>query len=124
MQPQTILLITSRPGQLHHLAQAIGNDPASNLMIVSSLQEAVAAFENESPVLAVVDHRVGDDTGLDVIRRLINVNAFVHTAILSDCDEDEFHRTSEGLGILTRLPLQPEPTDVQRLFSALRRLQP
>jgi DNA-binding NarL/FixJ family response regulator len=123
-QRWTLLLVTSRPGQLHDLVQGIRSHPSVDLVIAAGLPEAVAALENAPPVLAIVDNRAGDATGLDVVRRLIKINAFVHTAVLSDADEEEFHHRSEGLGILTRLPLQPDSQDLLRLFDALRRLVP
>jgi DNA-binding response OmpR family regulator len=124
MQQQTILLITSRPGQLQDLAGEIGDDPAARLLTVTTLRDAEAAAKSASPVLAIVDERVGDATGLDVVRHLIGIDAFIHTAVLSDADEEEFHRLSEGLGILSRLPLQPERKEVRRLLETLRRLLP
>jgi DNA-binding response OmpR family regulator len=124
MQQQTILLITSRPGQLQDLAGEIGDDPAARLLTVTTLREAEEAAKSASPVLAIVDERVGDATCLDVVRHLIGINAFIHTAVLSDADEEEFHRLSEGLGILSRLSLQPERKEVRRLLETLRRLLP
>jgi hypothetical protein len=65
-----------------------------------------SAFSAWTP-LVIVDQQVGPVSGLDVIRQLLGVNAFVHTAVLSDMDDAAFHEQCEGLGVLCRLPTTP-----------------
>lgn len=122
MNKHTILLITSRPDQLQELVEEIRRDPEAGLMVAVSAQDALTIVGQRGPALVVVDDRVGDMTGLELVRHLIQANAFVHTAVLSDATEEDFHRDSEGLGVLTRLPLQPGKEDARRLLERLRRV--
>lgn len=53
---------------------------------------------------------------------LLLVNAAVPTAVLSPMPEEDFHEATEGLGILTALPLQPDAADAARLLQLLDKL--
>jgi ActR/RegA family two-component response regulator len=122
MGQQNILLVTSRREQLSELAEELRKDPGVNLLVAASLQEALDMLRHWVPVMAIVDERVGGAAGLDLIRRFIEINAFVHSAVLSDTADETFHQQSEGLGILARLPLQPGEEDARRLLDDLRRV--
>jgi hypothetical protein len=67
-----------------------------------------------------VDETIGETSGLDWIRRLMEVNAFIHTAAVSGLSHEEFHETSEGLGIMDQLPPRPGKADAQRIVNTLR----
>jgi hypothetical protein len=67
-----------------------------------------------------VDETIGETSGLDWIRRLMEVTAFIHTAAVSGLSQEEFHETSEGLGIMDQLPPRPGKADAQRIVNTLR----
>jgi DNA-binding response OmpR family regulator len=120
MPQQNILLVTSRLEQLSELAKGLRKEPDVNLLIAVTVQEALDMLRQRVPVLAIVDEQTEGITGLDLIRRFIEVDAFVHTAALSDITEEAFHQASEGLGVLARLPLRPGGEDARRLLHKLR----
>jgi DNA-binding response OmpR family regulator len=124
MAPRTVLLITSRPDGLQELTRGIDKEPGLKVRAAYTMDEALAVLADDPPLLAVIDDSVGEVSGLDVVRRLMRIDAFLNTAVLSALDEETFHRRSEGLGILARLPLQPDAGDVARLLEALRRVVP
>ncbi len=104
--------------------QALGQDPAVTLIQVNSAAEAVAAARRISLFLAVIDPQIDGDNGLALIRQLMQINAFIHTAVLTDMEEEEFHELGEGLGIMMRLPLTPNGEDAGELLSRLRDMMP
>jgi DNA-binding NtrC family response regulator len=115
-----ILLITSRPDQLKSFIHALDQD--REIVTVESIQETVKAIEKSTPALVIVDDQVLGVAGLDIVRHLISVNAFIQTAVISELDQQEFHERSEGLGILSKLPLVPKEEDAQKLIRQLRQV--
>lgn len=117
---QIILLVTTRPKALEAFAEALRVDGEVTLIFLESAREAVETAVRVVPAMAVIDQDVGGLAGLDVARRLLLVNAFIHTAILSDMDSEAFHELSEGLGVLAHLPMQPGAKDAGELLAKLR----
>lgn len=56
----------------------------------------------------------------DVIEKLLEINACLNTAVLTELDEGAFHEASEGLGILAGLPPRPGVADVAPLLEKLQ----
>jgi DNA-binding NtrC family response regulator len=121
-QQRKILLLTSRPDQLKTFIHALDQDREIVIATVESIQETVRAIEKSVPALVIVDHQVLGVSGLDIVRHLINVNAFIQTAVLSELDQKEFHERSEGLGILSKLPLIPKEEEARKLIRRLRQV--
>ncbi|MGD9210422.1 MAG: hypothetical protein PVI90_06575 [Desulfobacteraceae bacterium] len=119
---QKILLITSRPAQLNEFTQALCKDGDMEIVSVNTAKEAIATARELLPVLAIVDDQVGGVAGVDVIRRLIENNAFIQTAAISELSDKEFHNYSEGLGILAKLPLMPNKNDAQHIITLLKKV--
>ncbi len=55
-----------------------------------------------------------------MVMEMITVNAMVNAAVISSLSDAEFHDRSEGLGILCRLPPQPDGNDSEALLQKLR----
>lgn len=121
---QIILLITSREAQLKTFAEALRTDPGVELIIIDSAEESVEAAVRLVPVLAIVDQEVGGVSGLEITKRLLEVNAFIYTAVMTDLEEALFHEQSEGLGILSEVALLPGEDDAVDLLAKLRRMAP
>ena len=118
----TILLISERQEKLSGFTEALQKDSAVDLLAATTVEDAIHLVDYHAPALIIVDEQVEGFAGLDLVRRLIEVNAFANTAVLSALNEKDFHRCSEGLGILTRLPIQPEKKDALRLLDLLQPL--
>ena len=91
---------------------------------VITAEASVEAAVRLLPVLAIVDQEVGGSSGLNIVQHLLAVNAFIYTAVLTDMDEAHFHERSEGLGILSGLPLDPGQKDALDLLEKLRQMAP
>jgi len=116
-----ILIATSRPGELEDFASMLSATGAGTQMVPNG-QAAIEAVKADAPTLVVIDAGLPDYEALKLASTLISVNAFIHTAVVSDLGEEEFHEASEGLGVLTSLPNPPGVGDASALFGKLKRL--
>jgi CheY-like chemotaxis protein len=115
-----IVLASARLKDLQAFAEALASDPEVQLTTVPSGGEALEAAQDSAPHLVIIDSELPDISTLDLIRRLIRLNAMVNTAVLSPLSEEGFHEASEGLGVLGRLPAAPGADAAAELLAKLR----
>jgi len=115
-------LVSSDPSQKQSFAEELGKQSRLPLVTAPSAEEALAVLREHHIILAVVDDRIGAQSGLDLIRHLIRIDAFMYTAVFSDAAEEDFHERSEGLGILAKLPLAPGSEDARRLWKTMKQI--
>jgi DNA-binding response OmpR family regulator len=117
-----IVLVTARPQTMPAFIQGLSSDKEVRLKQVNSSLEALAAVRTAAPHLVVIDSDLPDSSPLDLVQRLLILNAMVNTAVISPLSESEFHEYSEGLGILQSLPLAPDAGDAASLLRQLRQI--
>lgn len=84
----------------------------------------LARVKAKRPDLLIVDARIDGRDGFDLCRKVLQVDAFVNMAAVSDLDDDAFHEASEGLGLIGRLPSRPAVEDLERLLDLLTAVSP
>lgn len=84
----------------------------------------LARVKAARPDLLIVDARLEGRDGFELCRKVLQVDAFVNMAAVSDLDDDEFHEASEGLGLVGRLPSRPAVADLERLLDLLDGVSP
>jgi PleD family two-component response regulator len=117
-----IVLATARQESIHSFAEGLASDPEVRLEQVSSGAKALGAARTDSPHLVIIDSALPDMEPLQVVQKLLMVNAMVNTAVVSPLSNREFHEASEGLGVLARLPLVPGNSDAVKLLRKLRQV--
>ena len=117
-----ILLATTRPESLRSFSEALSSDPEVRMEQVASGADAMRGVRTSSPHLVVIDHELPDIKPLSLVSELLMVNAMVNTAIVSPLSEQELHEAAEGLGVLARLPIEPEGSDAAELLHKLRKV--
>ncbi len=115
-----IVFTTARLKALQTFAEALASDREVHLTPMVSGAEALEAVRISAPHLVIIDSDLPDTSALDLIQKLLRVNAMVHTAVLSPLSEEEFHEASEGLGVLGRVPEEPGRKDAAELLDKLR----
>lgn len=115
-----ILLVVDQMDTFEELAGALHQEGGAEILWAHDSETAFSKVAADPPDLVIVDETIGETSGLDWIRRLMEVNAFIHTAAVSGLSHEEFHETSEGLGIMDQLPPRPGKTDAQRIVNTLR----
>jgi DNA-binding response OmpR family regulator len=117
-----IVLATPRPEAWQAFAGALSSDPEVLLARVLSGAAALEAARAFAPHLMIIDSDLPDIGPLDLVRKLLLVNAMVNTAVVSPLTEAEFHEASEGLGVLGHLPAEPDRRDAADLLHKLRKV--
>jgi DNA-binding NarL/FixJ family response regulator len=115
-----IVLATARPQALQAFAAALSSNPEVQLEYAGSGAEALKAVRALPPQLVIIDHNLGDAEPLELVQKLLRVNAMVNTAVVSPLSEEKFHEASEGLGVLGRLPDTPGEAAAAELLDKLR----
>ncbi len=114
------VLVTPRREALRSFSDALSSDSEVRLEQVNPSAEALAAVRAAAPHLVIIDSDLPDAAPLELVRKLLMVDAMVNTAVISPLTEAEFHEASEGLGVLGRLPDVPDRRDATELLQKLR----
>jgi CheY-like chemotaxis protein len=115
-----LVFATTRLAAVQTFTAALASEPGVSCTYVSSGAEALEAVRTAPPHLVIIDSHLPDITSLELVRKLVTVNAMVNTAVVSPLAEADFHEASEGLGVLVRLPEEPGAGDAAALLNQLR----
>ncbi len=115
------LLVTASPGAFAPFSSAL-TSAGFSLIRADSGDAALAAVGSEAPDLVIIDDQLRDVSAMELIKRIVAINAFVNTAVVSSLGEDEFHEAYEGLGVLGHLPPRPGLAEAQELARKLQGL--
>lgn len=119
-----ILIVSPHRSRLAEFAQSMAEQQDIQLAWAEDGKAAIADVMKHSPLAVIIDDNLLDMPGLDLVRRLLPINALIHTAVISDLSPEAFHEAGEGLGIMAQLPLAPAKPDALEILSRLKRLSP
>ena len=117
-----IVLATGRPQVMQAFAAGLSSNPEVRLEQVDSGAEALEVARSSAPHLVILDTGLADHEPLELVQKLLMVNAMVNTAVVSPLSEEEFHEASEGLGVLGRVPGEPGESDAADLLHRLKKV--
>jgi DNA-binding NarL/FixJ family response regulator len=117
-----IVIATSRPQGLQAFAEALASEPEVQIGWVASGAEALEDTRLSGSHLIIIDSALPDISPMELVQKLLMVNAMVNTAMVSSLSEAEFHEASEGLGVLSRLPDTPRESDAVELLHRLKKV--
>jgi CheY-like chemotaxis protein len=83
---------------------------------------AVARITEGKFDLVITDENLGDMTGLECIRKIVQINPMINSAAVSSLLPDNFHEASEGLGVLMQLPATPGRGQAAELLEKLKHI--
>jgi CheY-like chemotaxis protein len=70
----------------------------------------------------LTDELLADMTGLQFLEKLIAVNPMINCAAVSPLAPEDFHESSEGLGIMLQLPPNPGNKEAEKLLECLTKI--
>lgn len=115
----TLILASPRVDEWQAFSDVLKTRFQMEIVSVRSGRETLEAVHSRRPLAVAVDAQLDDLPGSQFVRELLMVDAMIHTALVSDASEADFHEMTEGLGIL--MPLSPVPTagEAERLGRSL-----
>ena len=116
-----ISIITQRPEDFTAFAAALAEKGVQTSFVATG-QATLDQARQAPPTLVVVDEAMPERAAFALVSQLLQVNAFIHTAVATSLSPEAFHEAGEGLGILATLPLQPSATDAHTLLANLEAL--
>ncbi len=117
-----ILIAAAERSRLQEFADALAADPVIEVGWAHTGAAALAGAAAHTPLAVIVDASLPDMEGLELVRRLLSINAMIFTAVISELPAERFHEESEGLGVLAQLPPRPAPAQASELLGRLKRL--
>lgn len=119
-----ILIVSPHRRRLAEFAQSLAEQQDIQVAWAEDGTAAIADVMKHPPLAVIIDHNLPDIPGLDLVRRLLPINAMINTVVISDLSPEDFHDAGEGLGIMAQLPLDPAKSDALEVLSRIRRLSP
>lgn len=117
-----ILIVTPNRSRLAEFAQTLIKNQDFQVAWVDCGQAAIADVMKHPPLGVIIDENLLGIPGLDLVRRLLPINALINTAMISDLSPEAFHEASEGLGIMAQLPPNPTESDALLIMTRLKRM--
>jgi CheY-like chemotaxis protein len=119
-----ILIVTPDRKPLSAFAESLEESQEVQVAWAETGQAAITDITRHPPLGVIINEDLLDMPGLDLVRRLLPINAFINTVMISDLPAETFHEAGEGLGILAQLPSQPTPSDADAILALLKRMSP
>jgi DNA-binding response OmpR family regulator len=117
-----ILIVTPHRSRLDEFARCLADQQDIQVAWAEDGKAAIADVMRHPPLAVIIDDNLLDMPGLDLVRRLLPINALINTAVISDLSAEAFHEAGEGLGIMVQLPPNPTKSDALAVFARLKRL--
>jgi DNA-binding NarL/FixJ family response regulator len=117
-----ILLATPQQERFKVLQSELSLRHPTDFCHAADGQAALDAVLKMDVHLVVVDEDLGDMPGVELVRRLLGVNALIHSVLVSTESPEDFHEHTEGLGVLMALPKNCGAAEAVRLIEGLKGL--
>jgi len=115
-----IILVSTRQETLRPFIKALQVEQDVGLGLENNAGSVLEHVRNQAPQLLIIDSHLDEMDPLDLAVELLKINALVNIAMISSMEEETFHETTEGLGLLPRIPSPPTAADAALLLSRLR----
>ncbi len=115
-----ILVISHRAEDLGDFIKALEQDANTEVALAPTGEVALEMVGVNPPDLAVVDTGLSDGGPFEIVTQLMMANAMVNTAVISPLSKDDFHESSEGLGVMVQLPPGPAEDQAVELLEKLK----
>jgi len=115
-----ILLVTPDAQEMGDFTSALESADGVELTLAGTGLAALEIAKSKKPQVVVVGENVPDFKTRELLMALLQVNAMINTAVITDMNEEAFHDFYEGFGVLLPLPLRPSADDAEALLAKAR----
>ena len=113
-----IVIATRDQGKWQDCLPAFAEGGAE-VKFVESLEACKEVLRTDPPRLYILDLDYDKRALRSALMELLMINAMAHNAACSSLDPEEYEASTEGLGSLTSLPMQPRPDDIRHMLELL-----
>jgi len=117
-----LLLVGMESDRFTKIVKAFRENPIVALDHADSGGSALASLIDKTADLVVADEQLSDMSGLAFAAKLVAENPMVNCALVSALGDEAFHEAGEGLGILAKLPPEPDESHGAKLLQQLKRI--
>ena len=114
-----IVIVSPQAEKWKDFTKELGHRCSTDVIEVRSDAEALDTVREKKPIILIIDQDLGDRPGIELVPQLLQINAMIHTALVSDQPEEIFHDQTEGLGILMQLSPYPDRQAAVQLYERL-----
>ena len=114
-----ILMASSAKEALAELTRYLRARPDVALICARTGSRALKHVRAHRYGLIIVDEQLDDLTGVALARELVAADPRTNLALVSGLAAEDFHKASEGLGILAQLPAKPTQAHGRDLIGGL-----
>ncbi len=118
-----LLLVSKNRDSFSDFIVALKENGSNEVIYSVSGEEALKILKQNYFDLVITDEDVGDMSGLEFAKKLIYVSPMTNCVAVSGLPEEVFHEASEGLGLMTHLPLNPGRDQAENLLKTLRQIK-
>lgn len=118
--PSRVVLASSSSENMMQIENELRNSLETEIYWADTADAVMAKIRTASVQLVVVDERLIDSAGIDVVRMVAAGAPFVTCALVSNMAADEFHEQTEGLGVLMQLPAPIDQEAAVKFCSTLQ----
>lgn len=115
-----LCLVSQDAAPLQPFMEALEREENVRLVTAASAKAALETCPSQKPDVVVLEESLPDMAPKDLLMGLLQINAMINTAMISEITDEEFHEKYEGFGVLMRLPSPPGQEDATALLRKIR----
>lgn len=113
------LLVGQTDGNLRGYSDILSKYRHIEISRAESVSKAMELISDSRFDLVIVDEQIQETKGLEFVEMLVKSNPMLPSAVVSSLSSEDFHRASEGLGVLLQLSVWPTHDEVRKLVKRL-----
>lgn len=114
-----IIMVSPQVEQWSDFGVELGRRCKTEVIAVRTGDQALKTAQKKKPAAILADQELDDMPGISLVPKVLQIDAMIHVALVSEHPEERFHEETEGLGILMKLPPVPDRQWAVRLSERL-----
>ena len=117
-----LLLVSSDMNSLSDFVKFFEKQPDVSVLSAESGTKALDLISTEKLDLVISDEDLQDMTCFAFVEKLVMANPMINCALLGTMDPDDFHETTEGMGVLMQLSPTADEEQLEKLLIQVRKI--
>ncbi len=118
-----LLFVSPEMDSLSGFLDFFKKQPDVSVLEAESGTKALDVISTEQLDLVIADEDLRGMTCFDFVEKLVMVNPMINCALLGTMDDDDFHETTEGMGILMQLSPEVDEKQLGKLLAQVKKIK-